>query len=341
MKQGLSSIHLTLLALSTITVATGCYTSGGGYRTTQLAPMRSDDAGYRASAGRSGSAFESRSATVASAQGGTTIEVPLYEETLRVGTREVEAGGVRLRKEVQTETVNQPVQLRRETLVIDRVPASEGRAPSSPAQFSGAAGDLSTPFQQKEMEIRLKREEPVVETQVVQKGRIVAQKRTETQQQNVQRQVRREDIDVTPFGNAENVIISENLRRTESTGATGAAAGQTTAVGGSAGVITDISALNASKADALAGKQVRLTATVRQIQGERALIVSGNGGSQVMVRTSQPIHALKEGDQVQITGTLDKMPDDPAALGVSQEQQQQLQNQSVYIEASSVTPMQQ
>jgi stress response protein YsnF/uncharacterized protein YdeI (BOF family) len=339
MKKGLKSIPLTLLALSTITIVVGCQ-SGRTYHTTGLAPIRSDDQGYRYAAGRSGSVYESsRSATSATTQEGSTIEVPLYEETLRVGTREVDAGGVRLRKEVQTETVNQPVQLKRETLVIDRLPAGSSQPATAQSQFSGA-GELSTPFQQREMEIRLKREEPVVETQVVEKGRIVAQKRTETQQQSVQRQVRREDIDVTRLGNAENVIISENLRREQNAGATGPAAASTTAAGGSAGMVTDISMLNAANASTFAGRQVRISGTVQQMQGDRAFIVSGNG-NQILVRTSQPISTIKQGDQVQISGSLDRMPDDSAALGVSQEQRQQLQNQSVYIEASSVTALQQ
>src|SRR4051812_27790295 len=46
--------------------------------------------------------------------------IPLYEESLNVGKREVEAGAVRLRKIVRTETVNQPVELRHEEVVIDR-----------------------------------------------------------------------------------------------------------------------------------------------------------------------------------------------------------------------------
>src|SRR5437588_5149152 len=52
------------------------------------------------------------------------VVIPLYEETVNVGKREVETGAVRLRKVVRTETVNQPVQLRHEEIVIDREPAN-------------------------------------------------------------------------------------------------------------------------------------------------------------------------------------------------------------------------
>jgi len=81
------------------------------------------------------------------AQEGT---MALHEEQLRVGKREVEAGAVRLRKIVRTERVNQPVELKREDVVVERVPAHEARASGQP--FSG-----------QEQVIPLRREEPVVE----------------------------------------------------------------------------------------------------------------------------------------------------------------------------------
>src|SRR5206468_3520437 len=38
--------------------------------------------------------------------------VPLYQESVNVGKREVDAGTVRVKKTVKTETVNQPIELR-------------------------------------------------------------------------------------------------------------------------------------------------------------------------------------------------------------------------------------
>ena len=49
----------------------------------------------------------------------------LVEILAKVGKREVEYGGVRLRKVVKTEVVNQPVELTREEIVIERVPAGQ------------------------------------------------------------------------------------------------------------------------------------------------------------------------------------------------------------------------
>src|SRR5256885_15168387 len=78
--------------------------------------------------------------------------VPLYEEKVNVGKREVEAGSVRLRKVVKTETINQPIELRHEEVIIDR---DNGAAQGQKV--------LAQPFQEEETVIRLKREEPVIE----------------------------------------------------------------------------------------------------------------------------------------------------------------------------------
>jgi uncharacterized protein (TIGR02271 family) len=89
--------------------------------------------------------------TGTTARGQEHANVQLSEEQLKVGKREVEAGGVRLRKTVRTETVHQPVQLRREEVVVERVPAGE-------ATRRGTAS-----FEQQEVYVPLRREEPVIE----------------------------------------------------------------------------------------------------------------------------------------------------------------------------------
>lgn len=148
--------------------------------------------------------------------------IPLYEESLNVGKREVEAGAVHLRKIVRTETVNQPVELRHEEVVIDREPPGAQTSASQPSQ------ELSQQFQEGETVIRLQREVPVVEKQIQPAGRIVVQTRMSGDQTNVQSQIRREDIDIIKEGNPQNVIIGENVRvsaRT-ATGAAGEVGGQ-------------------------------------------------------------------------------------------------------------------
>jgi len=229
----LRQIQGALFAFSLVALGTGCSTSHPRYYATEGSSSFANSSGtqtYQTYSTQSGTAGTTANADT-QASGNTVI--PLYQESVRVGTREVDAGAVRLRKVVTTETVNQPVQLRKETVVIDREPAGN-QSSQSTANFqqSGASGQT---FQEQETVIHLKREEPVVETQVVPTGRIVVQRKSEPQQQSVQRQIRREEIQVEKIGNPENVIISENLRnstrQSESTGAGGASAGQTQGTG--------------------------------------------------------------------------------------------------------------
>jgi uncharacterized protein (TIGR02271 family) len=111
--------------------------------------------------------------------------IPLREEELKVGKREVEYGGVRLRKIVRTETVNKPVELSREEIVIERVPASGESTVQPNAQFT-----------EEEIYIPLRREEAVVEKTARTREQVRIGKRRETEQQNIQEEVRREDVEI-------------------------------------------------------------------------------------------------------------------------------------------------
>jgi uncharacterized protein (TIGR02271 family) len=111
--------------------------------------------------------------------------ITLNEETVKIGKREVETGGIRLRKIVRTETVNQPVELQREEIVVERVPA-KGKSPSR--------ADLA--FREEEIYIPLRREEAVVEKAVRATEEIRVEKRRETDRKDVSETVRREDVDI-------------------------------------------------------------------------------------------------------------------------------------------------
>jgi len=106
-----------------------------------------------------------------------------------VGKRQVEVGSVRLRKIVRTETVNQPVEIQREEIVIERVPAS-----GQPA--SGKA------FENQDIYIPLRREEPVVQKESRVREEVKVSKKSQTERQNVSQQVRREELDVQNSGSA-------------------------------------------------------------------------------------------------------------------------------------------
>jgi uncharacterized protein (TIGR02271 family) len=108
------------------------------------------------------------------------------EEELRVGTREREGGRARLRKYVVTEEVETTVPVRKEKAVLEREPITEDNvdaATSGPA-ISG-----------EEHEVVLSEEEVVVEKKVVPKERVRLGKETETSEQQVSEEVRKEQIE--------------------------------------------------------------------------------------------------------------------------------------------------
>ncbi len=108
-------------------------------------------------------------------------EVTRSEEELKVGKRTVEAGGVRLRKWVESEDVDVDVELRRETARVTREPINEP-----------VDADLS----QEEIEVPLRAEEAVTQKQVVAKERVGVEKDVQTDTKTVTDEVRKERVEV-------------------------------------------------------------------------------------------------------------------------------------------------
>ena len=168
--------------------------------TTETTATRTADtgaAGYtattanRADTAAATSATTAKSATATSGQ--DTVEVPLTEEQLKVGKRTVDAGQVRLRKIVRTEIVNQPVEVRREDVVVERVPASEVRT------GAGAAAATSD-FKEEVIDVPLTREEAVVSKEAHVTGAVRLNKTAATETQQVSETVRKEDVEVLRDG---------------------------------------------------------------------------------------------------------------------------------------------
>ena len=136
--------------------------------------------------------------------GQESANVELHEEQVKVGKRQVEAGGVRLRKVIRTETVNQPVELQREEIVIERVPAS------------GEAHAGTSEFQQEDIFIPLRREEAIVEKETRVREEVRVSKKAQTERQNISQQVRREDVEVHNTGAGERATSSTRSSGSES-----------------------------------------------------------------------------------------------------------------------------
>lgn len=109
------------------------------------------------------------------------------EEELEVGTREREAGRVRLRKYVETENVTTTVPLRKERIRVEREPITEANIGDAK---SGA--DIS----EEEHEVVLTEEEAVVGKRTVPKERVRAKKDVTTEERTVSEDVRKEKIEV-------------------------------------------------------------------------------------------------------------------------------------------------
>jgi uncharacterized protein (TIGR02271 family) len=109
------------------------------------------------------------------------------EERVSVGTEQVETGRARLRKYVVTENVTQTVPVSREEVRVERVPITEenrGEALSGP--------DIT----EAEHEVTLHAERPVVQKEAVPVEQVRLGTETVTDEQTVQEQVRKEQIDV-------------------------------------------------------------------------------------------------------------------------------------------------
>lgn len=108
------------------------------------------------------------------------------EERLRVGTENVQTGQARLRKYVVTENVSTTVPVSHEEVRLEREPITEA---NRDAALSGA--DIT----EEEHELTLHAERPVVAKETVPVERVRLSTETVTEEQQVNEQVRKEQID--------------------------------------------------------------------------------------------------------------------------------------------------
>jgi len=290
-------IGLPILASAGLVVA-GCHCGGEKAATTQPA--------YTGGAGE-----EQTSATTT----GNTV-IPLYQEQVNVGTREVQDGQVHLKKVVKTETVNQPVQLRSEQLVIEREPASGQAAAPGGEAFTG-----------QEITIPLKHEVPVVEKSVTSAGQVVVRTQSTQTQTNIMAEVRKEDVAVSP-SDQQNVIIGQGI---QSAGGGESPSGQNYGAGGN--VITDPAQCTSGDAATLSGRQVQFSGLkVDRVIGDRVVVLDAGNGQKLYALPSQA-PGCKPGDRVTVTGTLRQSSN---ATGLSGDAAQTISSQPIYVDAQRI-----
>ena len=135
--------------------------------------------------GKRGSAPRTTGAATSSER---IVRIPITEEEVRVGKRQVEAGAVDVRKTVETKHVEQPVTRRREEVEVERRPIQADQA-GTPAEFKEG-----------ETRIPLMEEEVVVEKRPVAKEEIVIRKHAVEDTENVSADLRKERVDIDEKG---------------------------------------------------------------------------------------------------------------------------------------------
>lgn len=335
MKSLLTKSHVTLAAVAaaSFTLATGCCSSKRG---TGTAYYSAQPRGYGGTATTT-EYSTSQSTTMnqpseINVSGETNTVIPLYKETLAVGKRDVDAGSVRVKKVVKTETVNQPIELRHEEVEIQRVPPS-GETASAPS---------GTAFQQQETVIHLTKEEPVVEKQITSAGQVVLKARTESTQANVQRDVRSEDVAVVKSGNAgQNVTIGQGIQQSgegqqggEAMGAAETPAGQAMGQASSSGTISDPAMLSTGATTDLAGRTAQFSdLKVKSVLGDHIAVLDAGNGRSLYVYSAQGGNNLKAGETVNVKGTVKT-----SASDLSGNEAQVLSSQSAFIDAQKIEP---
>jgi uncharacterized protein (TIGR02271 family) len=131
---------------------------------------------------------------------GTSEAIPLAEETLRVGKRQINTGRVRVRTYVVETPVNETVHLREEHVEVERRPVDRPVT---------AGEDL---FREREIEATTSREEPVVSKEARVREELVVHKSAEEREETVRDTVRRTEVrqdhgekdDIDPNGTVRN-----------------------------------------------------------------------------------------------------------------------------------------
>ena len=143
-------------------------------------------AGYRQGAYAAGESVETGRADLTE---GGEARIPVIEEELRVGKREVEGGGVRVRTRVVERPVEEAVRLREERVNVERRPVNR---PVTEADLGA--------FREGTFELTERREEAVVDKQARVVEEVAINKEVGERTETVRDTVRSTDVDVEETG---------------------------------------------------------------------------------------------------------------------------------------------
>ena len=127
--------------------------------------------------------------TVASADEAASETIPVVEERLRVGKREVNRGGVRVRSYIVEEPVHEEVRLREERVDVQRRPVDEPTRPVA----RGSNDDL---LQERTIEVSETAEQAVIGKEARVKEEVLVRKQAGERVEQVDDTVRRTEVKV-------------------------------------------------------------------------------------------------------------------------------------------------
>jgi uncharacterized protein (TIGR02271 family) len=137
--------------------------------------------GYQAQQSTASSQTETRGAV-------EEERIPIVEEQLRVGKREVSRGGARVRSYMQETPVHEQVNLREEHVSVERRPVNE--------TLSASDLDRSGLLEEREVSMTARSEEAVVAKEAQIREELVVRKTSEQRTENIQETVRHTEVDV-------------------------------------------------------------------------------------------------------------------------------------------------
>jgi len=137
-------------------------------------------------------------------EAGGEIRVPVVEERLNVEKRSGELGAVEIHKDVVTEQVNVPVEVRREEVHVERVDV-----PDRPI----AVGDKGAAFEEGTIRVPVRGEQAVVNKEAVVTGEVVINREQTTDRQTVSDTVRKQRVDVDENYQRDRAALQEHYNK--------------------------------------------------------------------------------------------------------------------------------
>ena len=138
---------------------------------------------------------------------GNVTSIPIIEEKMEVGKREVETGGIRLKSRVVQENVEENVNLRSEHVHIEQTPVNR------PA----TASDLES-FKEGTIEMKEYAEVPVVSKEAFVTGEVSLEKQVEEKDQTVEGTVRKTEVETENFTDASTKLTTDTDKLSGETG---------------------------------------------------------------------------------------------------------------------------